>query len=107
MFTRIVECQAKKGKTEVLAKKVRNEVLPALQKQPGFIDLITLTDDKDDERVVCLSFWNSKESAERYQREHYDTIVQTLGSELDGKPTLETLEVAISTAHRIAASNAA
>jgi heme-degrading monooxygenase HmoA len=107
MFTRIVECQAKKGKTEVLAKKVRTEVLPALQTQPGFIDLVALTDSKNGERVVCLSFWNSKESAERYQREHYDAIVQTLGSELDGKPTLEILEVAISTAHRIASSHAA
>ncbi len=44
MFTRIVECQAKKGRTDVLAKKVRNEVLPTLQKQPGFIDLVVLRD---------------------------------------------------------------
>ena len=107
MYTRILECQARKGKTDVLARKVHNEVLPALQRQPGFIDLVALTDEQNDERVVCVSFWNSKESAERYQREHYDTIVQTLGPELDGKPTLETLEVAISTAHRIAFSNAA
>jgi heme-degrading monooxygenase HmoA len=107
MYTRIVECHAKKGKTDVLARKLHNDVLPLLQRQPGFIDLVALTDDKDDERVVCLSFWNSKESEERYQREHYDTIVQTLGAELDGKPTLETLEVVISTVHRIASSNAA
>jgi len=107
MYTRIVECQAKKGRTDVLARKMHKEVLPALQSQPGFIDFVALTDDKDDERVVCLSFWNSKESAERDQREHYDTIVQTLGAELDGKPTLETLEVAVSTAHRIASSNVA
>jgi heme-degrading monooxygenase HmoA len=107
VFRHGVECQAKKGKTDVLARKLHKEVLPALQRQPGFIDLVALTDDKNDERVVCLSFWSSKESVERYQREHYDTIVQTLESELDGKPTLETLEVAISTAHRIASSNAA
>jgi len=66
MFTRIVECQAKKAKTDVLAKKVRNEVLPTLQKQPGFIDLVALRDNKDVERTVCLSFWNSKDSAEHY-----------------------------------------
>jgi hypothetical protein len=33
MFTRVVECQANKGKTEVVARTVRNEVLPTLQKQ--------------------------------------------------------------------------
>ena len=107
MFTRIVECQAKKGITDVLVKKVRNEVLPTLQKQPGFIDLVALRDNKDDERIVCLSFWNSKESAEHYQIEHYDTIVQMLRSELESNPTLETLQVEISTAHRIASSRAA
>jgi heme-degrading monooxygenase HmoA len=107
MFTRIVECQAKKGKSEILAKKVRNEVLPSLQKQPGFVDLVALRDNRDDERIVCLSFWDSRESAEAYQREHYDTIVQMLRSELDTNPTIETLRVEISTAHRIAATRAA
>ena len=107
MFTRIVECQAKKAKTDVLAKKVRNEVLPTLQKQPGFIDLVVLKDNKDHERVVCLSFWNSQESADDYQREHYDTIVQMLRPQLETNPTLETLQVEISTAHRIASSRAA
>jgi heme-degrading monooxygenase HmoA len=107
MFTRIVECQAKKGKTEEVAKKVRNEVLPILQKQPGFIDLVALRDSKDDERIVCLSFWNSKENAEIYHREHYGTIVQMLSSELQANPGLETLQVEISTAHRIAVGRAA
>lgn len=107
MFTRIVECQAKKGKTDVLAKKVRNELLPTLQKLPGFIDLVALRDNKDDERIVCLSFWNSKESAEHYQHAHYETIVRMLRSELESNPTLETLQVEISTAHRIASSRAA
>jgi quinol monooxygenase YgiN len=107
MFIRIVECRAKKGKTEVLAKKVRNEVLFTLQKQPGFIDLVALRDNKDDERIVCLSFWSSKESAEHYQSEHYYTIIQMLRAELQTDPTLETLRVEISTAHRIASSRAA
>jgi quinol monooxygenase YgiN len=107
MFTRIVECRAKKGKTEVLAKKVGNEVLFTLQRQPGFIDLVALRDNKDDERIVCLSFWNSKESAEHYQSEHYDTIIQMLGAELQTDPTLETLQVEISTVHRVASNRAA
>jgi hypothetical protein len=40
MFTSIVQCQAKKGKTEELARKVRNEVLHTLQNRPGFIDFV-------------------------------------------------------------------
>jgi heme-degrading monooxygenase HmoA len=107
MFTSIVQCQAKKGKTEELARKVRNEVLHTLQNRPGFIDLVALRDNKDNERIICLSFWNSKATAEHYQRGHYDTIVQMLRSELETDPTLETFRVEISTAHRIAVDKAA
>lgn len=82
-------------------------MLPTLQKQSGFIDLVALRDNKDDERIVCLSFWDSKESVEIYQREHYDTMVQMLMPELHTNPTLETLHVEIWTAHRIAAIRAA
>ena len=107
MFTRIVECQAKVGMGDEAAKKVCLEVLPILQKQPGFIDLIALRDSNGQQRVICLSFWNTKESAEHYHREHYDSLVQTLKSVLERKPTLETLQVEVSTAHQIAASRAA
>jgi heme-degrading monooxygenase HmoA len=56
MFTRIVECQAKVGMGDEAAKKVCLEVLPILQKQPGFIDLIALRDSNGQQRVICLSF---------------------------------------------------
>jgi heme-degrading monooxygenase HmoA len=107
MFTRVVECEAKKGKSEDLTRKLRNEVLPALLKQPGFIDLIALRNGMDAERVLCLSFWDSKESAEKYNREPYNTIVNVLKPVLTINPTVETLRVEISTAHRIATSQAA
>jgi heme-degrading monooxygenase HmoA len=37
---------------------------PPYRSKPGFIDLVALRDNKDDERIVCLSFWNSQESAQ-------------------------------------------
>ncbi|MFY9644485.1 MAG: antibiotic biosynthesis monooxygenase [Terriglobales bacterium] len=107
MFTRIVECFAKVGMSEEASKKIRLEVLPILQKQPGFVDLVALRDGNDKQRIVCLSFWNTQENAEHYHREHYDQIVQTLRPVLDTNPSLETLRVEISTAHQIAASRAA
>ncbi len=107
MFTRIVECQAKRGKTDVVANKVRNEVLPTLRKQPGFVDFMALRDNEDDQRVVCVSFWDSNERADAYLAEHYDIIVQVLEAELQAKPTIATLRVEVSTAHSIAAGRAA
>ena len=42
MFTRIVECHVKPERKDDFENKLRNEVLPILQKQPGFVDLIAL-----------------------------------------------------------------
>ena len=56
MFTRFVECQVKPDKKDDFTNKLRNDVLPILQKQPGFVDLISLVSDDDPERVVSVSF---------------------------------------------------
>ncbi len=55
MFTRIVEIEAKTGKSDETISKLRSEVVPVLQKQPGFIDLIALRDNDDPQRIVCLT----------------------------------------------------
>jgi heme-degrading monooxygenase HmoA len=104
MFTRIVECYAKVGMGDDTAMKIRHEVLPILQQQPGFVDLIALRDGNDQQRLLCVSFWNTHESSLHYHREHYDSIVQSL---LQTKPSLETMQVEVSTTHRIATSRAA
>ena len=63
MFTRIVECRVKPDKRDDFNNKLRNDVLPILQKQPGFVDLIGLTSESDAERVISVSFWKNKEDA--------------------------------------------
>jgi heme-degrading monooxygenase HmoA len=107
MFTRIVECRVKPDKRDEFNNKLRNDVLPILQKQPGFVDLIGLTSESDAERVISVSFWKSKEDAERYHREQYNRIVDTLKPTLRKDPTVETFNVETSTTHRIAAGKAA
>jgi len=107
MFARIVECQAKTGRSEEVNTKVRNEVVPILQKQPGFVDFLALSDKSAPERVMCISLWNSKEDADRYHQQHYDTITNMLKPVLESSPTLETFTVNASTAHRIAVFKAA
>ena len=38
MFTRFVECHVRPDKKGDFTHKLRNDVLPILQKQPGFVD---------------------------------------------------------------------
>jgi hypothetical protein len=41
MFARVVECHSKVGRSEQVGNKLENDVLPILQKQPGFVDFLT------------------------------------------------------------------
>ncbi|HUK26320.1 MAG TPA: antibiotic biosynthesis monooxygenase [Terriglobales bacterium] len=107
MFTRIVECQVKPEKKDEFSNKLRAEVLPLLQKQPGFVDLIELASERERERLVAISFWNTREDAERYQRENYNRIVEMIRPLVKRDPTVESYTVNTSTSHRIAASRAA
>ena len=107
MFTRIVELHVKPEKKEELSQKLRNEVLPILQKQPGFVDLIHLAHETELEREVAISFWKTKEDAERYHRGNYNRITDMLKPLLKRDPKVETFNVDTSTSHRIAAGRAA
>lgn len=107
MFTRIVECHVKPGKKDEFNNKLRNEVVPILQKQPGFVDVIGLISESNPERVVSLSFWKTKEDAERYHREQYNRILDLIKPLVNRDPTIDTFTVGTSTIHRIAAGKAA
>ena len=91
MFARVLECQAKDSKGAQISDKVTNDVLPCLQKQPGFVDFFALSDKTYAERLVCISFWTSREGdAEEYHRQHYEMITNMLKPVLESPPTLKT-----------------
>ena len=107
MFARVVDCQSKVGRSEQVGSKLENDLLQILQKLPGFVDFLTLSDKTNPERLVCISFWTSREDADEYHRQHYDTITDMLMPILESPPTLEILAVNASTVHRIAVGRAA
>ncbi len=107
MFTRIVEITTKPGKNREVSETINDKVLPILKKQKGFVDETILISDKEDNRVLGLSFWNTKEDAELYHRAEYPKVRETLQHLLDAEPMIRTFEVHTSTTHRIAAGKAA
>ena len=107
MFTRTVEVRSKSGKAGELANIINDKALPILKKQKGFVDETVLVSDKEDNRVLSLSFWNSKEDAEKYQREQYPAIHEMVRHLLEAEPVIRTFNVDSSTTHRIAAGKAA
>jgi quinol monooxygenase YgiN len=107
MFTRVVEINAKSGKANELANTIHEKVLPILKKQTGFVDETVLVSDAEPNRVIGLSFWNSKEDAERYHREGYPKVNELLSPLLENTPVIRTFNVQASTTHKIAAGKAA
>ena len=107
MFTRTVEVTPKSGKARELANTINEKVLPILKKQPGFVDETLLVSDAEPNQILALSFWNTKEDAERYQREQYSAIQEMVRHLLEAEPVVRTFNVDSSTAHRILAEKAA
>ena len=107
MFTRVVELTSKSGKAKELSNTINEKVLPILKKQTGFVDETVLVSDSESTRVLGLSFWNSKEDAERYNREQFPKIHEMLKPLLEAEPVIRTFDVHTSTTHRIASGKAA
>ena len=107
MFTRTVELTTKSGKGRELANTINDMVLPILKKQTGFVDETLLVSDAEPNRILALSFWNSKEDAERYRREQYPAIHEMVRHLLEADPVVQGFNVDSSTTHKIAAGKAA
>ena len=60
MFARIVEFIPKLEKKEELVKVIRNEVLPILKKQTGFMELLPFFPEIKNEKVIAVTLWTEK-----------------------------------------------
>ena len=107
MFTRVVELTSKSGKARELCNTIDDKVLPILKRQTGFVDETTIVSDTEPDRVLALSFWNTREDAKRYEREQFDTVQKAVQHLLEAAPVVRTFNVHTSTAHKVAAERAA
>ena len=105
MFTRHVTTKLKPNSAAELTRIIENEVIPLLRKQKGFCDEVTLVA-PDRSEAVSVSFWNTKEDAEAYNRTGYQEVLKHLTNVVEGIPKVENCEVVNSTFHRIAAKGA-
>ena len=107
MYTRVVEITCKSGKGNELTNTIQEKALPILKKQTGFVDEIVLTSDMNPNLVLGISFWNTKEDAERYHREQYPKVSELLLPLTESAPVVRTFNLQSSTAHKIVATKAA
>jgi heme-degrading monooxygenase HmoA len=107
MYTSVVDLTTKQGTASELTQAVNDEVRPILEQQTGFVDVTVIISDTEPNRVLALSFWNTREDVQRYEREQFDAVHKTLRHILETAPVVRTFAVHTSTKHKIATGKAA
>ena len=92
MFARILEFTPQMEKKDEFVKVVKNQILPILKKQSGFLDILPLIPETRNEKVIAISLWTEKKDLEKYERNVYPEVLQILKpfllTPIDVKPYL-------------------
>jgi len=100
MFVRVVEVKTKPGKAREVCATLHDKVLSMLKAQTGFVDEIVLVSDA--EGILALSFWKTKEDAQRYSHEDYARVSELIQHLVHSRPKVHAFDVETSTCHKIA-----
>lgn len=66
MYTRVFECSLQPTSREDFTRTLHDSVLPILQKQPGFVELIGLVSDDRFDHALAITVWKASEDASRF-----------------------------------------
>ena len=78
MYARIVEFVPRHEMKDQFIKTMKNEVLPIMKKQVGFLDILPLYPEMKNEKAVHITLWMERRDAERYEREVFPRIEDIL-----------------------------
>ena len=78
MFARILEFVPKLEKKEEFVRVIKNEVLPILTKQHGFLEMLPFFPEIKNEKAITITLWTEKKDAERYEREWFPKVEEIL-----------------------------
>lgn len=103
MYARFVSVKLTPNGRAQFINKLETDVIPLLRKQKGFQDEITFIAPAGNE-AFGVSLWDSKDSAENYNRGAFVEVTKILSQLVEGTPQVETYDVANSTVHKISAA---
>src|SRR5437868_5386166 len=78
MFARVLEFTPKMEKKEEFIRVIKNEVLPILKKQTGFLEILPFFPEVTTEKALTISLWADKKNAEKYEREWFPKVQEIL-----------------------------
>jgi hypothetical protein len=74
MFARVLDFVPKLEKKEEFIRVVKNEVLPILKKQHGFLEILPFFPEMKNEKAIIISLWVEQKDAERYHKEWFPRV---------------------------------
>jgi hypothetical protein len=106
MYMMFIEGELKPGNKDNFLKAWSNQILPLLKKQDGFVDEILLFEEGS-QQPRGLSFWKTKEQAERYQRDTFSQAKNFVQHLMHGAPTIRNFDVEAAETFKITSRKAA
>ena len=106
MFSRIVNCTINPARIEEFRTTLNNNFLPRIQSQPGFVDNVESLDPATGQ-FCCTTLWKTKADVDNYHNSLFQEVASAFMPLLTGAPTVQTLPVENSSAHRVKAGKAA
>lgn len=107
MHARMIQVTTKPGHIKDCIKAMVEQGLPLLKQQPGFVDAVALTSDTEHDQFVGVTFWKSREDAEKYVNGQARRELDSIRLMLQHEPTFRTFNLEASTMHSIAIGRAA
>jgi heme-degrading monooxygenase HmoA len=71
------------------------------------VDEVLLISDQNPDQILAISFWNTLEDADKYNREQFPHVTGLIQNLIESPPKVRTFQVEQSTVHKIGAGKAA
>ena len=107
MYTLLIEGTLNPEKKSEFLSYWNKEILPTLKKQQGFVDEVLLFGSQDPNLGVGLSFWKTKEDAERYRREVFPKLAGSVQHLMNRAPSVRSFNVEVAEKFNVRAGKAA
>jgi heme-degrading monooxygenase HmoA len=107
MHMLLIEGAIKPGIKDDFLKAWERQILPTLKAQKGFVDEILVFNDESESEGVGLSFWQTKEDADRYYNDVFPMQTDRVGDMLADIPKVRSCSVEHAGIFNIAARRAA
>lgn len=105
MFVHLITLKLKQKSPTELNRIIESKIVPLLREQKGFRDEVSCVA-IERAKALLMTFWDTRENAEDYNRSKHSDIVRLLSNAADEDSRVETFQVTNTTLHKMAAKGA-